>query len=231
MYLRDVGRTEVGAFGISNADDLLLIEDIRLVDQKCTAVTVEFDDAAVADFFDEQVDTGRKPEQFGRIWIHTHPGDCPHPSPTDEATFERCFGKVDWAVMFILAKGGETYARLRFNVGPQTSQEMSVEVDYARRFDASNESDWQREFAANVRKVTRRNRFSPLSEPADDYPFSHQLDEADEHRPGDFNTDLDQSRALDQSGDYDWFNRLDADPLFLDWEDDECETLLSTTPG
>jgi predicted PurR-regulated permease PerM len=33
---------------------------------------VAFDDAAVADFFDEQVDQGVVPERCGRIWIHTH---------------------------------------------------------------------------------------------------------------------------------------------------------------
>ena len=103
LYLRDVGNSEVGGFGISNAEDLRLIEDIRLVEQTCTAVTVEFDDAAVADFFDEQVDEGLRPEQFGRIWIHTHPGDCPYPSGTDEDTFSRCFSSADWAVMFIIA--------------------------------------------------------------------------------------------------------------------------------
>ncbi|NQV23277.1 MAG: hypothetical protein HQ518_02825 [Rhodopirellula sp.] len=50
--------------------------------------------------------------------------------------FGRRFEVVEWAVMFILAKGGETCARLRFNVGPQSSQEMNVEVDYSRSFEA-----------------------------------------------------------------------------------------------
>jgi len=49
-------------------------------------VTVEFDDAAVADFFDEQVDQGRRPEEFSRIWLHTHPGASAQPSHTDEET-------------------------------------------------------------------------------------------------------------------------------------------------
>jgi hypothetical protein len=48
-FLRDVGDTEVGGFGISHVDDLLLIEDFQLVKQTCTPVTVEFDDIAVAD--------------------------------------------------------------------------------------------------------------------------------------------------------------------------------------
>jgi proteasome lid subunit RPN8/RPN11 len=234
LYLRDAGDTEIGGFAVTSPNDLLLVEDVCLVRQQCTAITVEFDDESVADFYDEQVDAGLKPEQFGRIWLHTHPGTSSEPSLTDEETFDRCFGNVDWAVMFILAKGGETYARLRFNVGPQSSQDMNVEVDYTRSFEASNAADWQREFAANVRKVTRRNRFSPLpevAEPADDYPFFHELDEADEHRRGEFNAALDQSGALDQHGDEDWFDRLYSEPLFLDWEDDECETLLSTIPG
>ena len=52
MFLRDLGETEVGGFGISAVDDLLLIDDIQMVRQRCTSVTVQFEDAAVADFFD-----------------------------------------------------------------------------------------------------------------------------------------------------------------------------------
>jgi hypothetical protein len=77
LYLRDIGPTEVGGFGISNPDDLLLVEDIELVEQYCTVCSVEFDDDSVADYFDRQVDAGRQPEQFARIWIHTRPGASP----------------------------------------------------------------------------------------------------------------------------------------------------------
>ena len=108
LRLRDLGETEVGGFGISAAGDLLLIEDVSLMRQSCTSVTVKFADEAVADYFDDQVDRGLVPERFARIWIHTHPGDSPHPSRTDEETFERCFGSTDWALMFILACGGDT---------------------------------------------------------------------------------------------------------------------------
>jgi hypothetical protein len=68
LFVRDRGSTEVGGFGITLSDDLLYVEDIRLVRQTCTAVSVAFDDTAVAEFFDEQIDTGLRPEQFGRIW-------------------------------------------------------------------------------------------------------------------------------------------------------------------
>src|SRR3954470_13450757 len=58
LFLRDAGDTEIGAFGISAPDDLLLVEDMQLVRQTCTWVHVEFDDEAVANFFDDQVDAG-----------------------------------------------------------------------------------------------------------------------------------------------------------------------------
>ena len=148
--MRDVGQTEIGAFGLSSADDLLRVEDIRLIKQTCTTVTTEFHDEAVADFFDEQVDAGRTPEQFGRIWIHTHPGDCPKPSPPDEDTFERSFGNAHWAVMFIIARGGRTYCRLQFNVGPQSSLKLKVNIDYTERFAGTTEDAWLEEYESNV---------------------------------------------------------------------------------
>jgi proteasome lid subunit RPN8/RPN11 len=146
LFLRDLGSTEIGGFGLATAGDLLRIEDIALVEQVCTAVHVEFDDRSVADFFDAQVDAGRRPEQFGRVWIHTHPGSSAAPSRTDEQTFERVFGTTDWAVMFILARGGQSYARLRYNTGPGADVQLPVEVDYSRPFGASDEGLWKREY-------------------------------------------------------------------------------------
>lgn len=140
----------MGGFGISAPHDLLLIEDVRLIQQVCTAVSVKFDDASVADFFDQQVDLGRRPQECGRIWVHTHPGNSPFPSGIDEETFARCFGQSDWAVMFILAQGGQTYARLRFNVGPGGSVEIPVEVDFKTGFMPPDPDAWDREYTENI---------------------------------------------------------------------------------
>jgi proteasome lid subunit RPN8/RPN11 len=150
LFLRDAGATEIGGFGITSAADPLLVEDIHLVRQLCDWASVEFDDESVADFFDDQVDLGRTPEEFARIWVHTHPGTCPRPSGTDEATFGRVFGACDWAVMFILACGGETYVRLRFNVGPGGGKQLPVEVAFEAPFAASDRQAWQSEYAACV---------------------------------------------------------------------------------
>ncbi len=106
-FLRDLGPT-----------DLLLIKDVRLVPQQAHPAFVVFDDHAVADYFDEQVDRDLRPEQFGRIWIHTHPGESPAPSVTDHETFDRVFGATQWSVMFILARHGATHAELRYQAGP-----------------------------------------------------------------------------------------------------------------
>src|SRR5262249_55005204 len=111
---------------------------------------VAFDDTAVADFFDAQVDRGLSPQQFARIWLHTHPGDSPVPSRTDELTFARVFGGCDWAVMGILACGGASYARLRFSTGPGGEMEIPMVVDFRASFGQSDPGAWQAEYEANV---------------------------------------------------------------------------------
>jgi hypothetical protein len=167
LALRDLGETEVGGFGVSQPGDLLLVEDVRLVRQECTLMTVKFDDESVADYFDQQVDEGRKPEEFARIWIHTHPGDSPHPSCTDEATFERCFGNSDWAIMFIVARGGQTYARLRFGTGPGGELILPVEIDFQTAFAASDPDAWEAEYRQLVRPETERPRSQPVNQSND----------------------------------------------------------------
>ena len=84
LYFRDKSDNEVGGFGITQPDDLLSVTEFVTVKQEVTAVSVKFDDEAVSEFFDTQVDLGRKPEQFARIWLHSHPGDSPEPSIIDE---------------------------------------------------------------------------------------------------------------------------------------------------
>jgi proteasome lid subunit RPN8/RPN11 len=145
LWLRDRGDTEIGGFGITIADPLR-IEDVVLVAQQTSLVTVAFDDAAVAEFFEQQVDQGRRPEQFARIWIHTHPGNSPRPSPTDEETFARVFGRCDWAVMLILARGGATFARLEWHVGPGGALLVPVRVDFETPFGGSDVATWSAEY-------------------------------------------------------------------------------------
>jgi len=150
LYMRDTGDTEVGGFGIAGSNDLLLIEDFITIKQIATSASIKFDDESVADFFDQQVDEGHRPEQFARCWVHTHPGNCPNPSCVDEATFARVFGGSDFAIMLILARGGKAYARLRFNVGPGGDVLIPVEIDYDCSFAASDHDAWELEYRTNI---------------------------------------------------------------------------------
>jgi hypothetical protein len=153
QFFRDRGDTEIGGFGVAAPHDLLLIEEFITVRQVTTCVSVAFDDLAVADCFESQVDAGRKPEQFGRAWLHTHPGDSPTPSGSDEHTFRQVFGRYDWAVMFVLAQGGTTYARLRFNVGPGGDVLIPTEFDFARPFAGSDHPAWAAEYNRNIQSL------------------------------------------------------------------------------
>lgn len=153
LYMRDRSPNEVGGFGITAPDDLLYVTEFFTVKQEVTCVTVKFDDEAVSKFFDEQVDLGRKPEQFARIWLHTHPGDSPEPSSTDDETFKRVFGNCQWAIMAIVARDDSTYARLSFNVGPGSQILIPTEVDYSRDFGPSDQECWDVEYEIDVKAV------------------------------------------------------------------------------
>ncbi|HNO80095.1 MAG TPA: hypothetical protein PKN33_18765 [Phycisphaerae bacterium] len=179
-YFLQAGDSEIGGFGVTSRDDLLLIEDFVTVKQRTTAISVKFDDTAVAEFFEDQVDTGRTPEHFARIWLHTHPGDCPNPSATDEETFARVFGNCDWAIMFILARGGQTYCRLRFNSGPGGSMKIPVAVDFSSPFTASDHTAWQEEYQRNVciEPLVPRNGLLARSDDWDwvEDPFANEVE-------------------------------------------------------
>ena len=153
LYFRDKSDNEVGGFGITAPDDLLFVQEFVTVKQEVTCVSVKFDDESVSRFFDEQVDLGRKPEQFARLWLHTHPGESPEPSSTDEQTFKRVFGNCQWAVMAVVAQDGSTYARLSFNVGPCGQILIPVEVDYSQDFGPSDHECWDVEYEANTKAV------------------------------------------------------------------------------
>jgi proteasome lid subunit RPN8/RPN11 len=159
QYFCHAGDTEIAGFGITAKDDLLYIEDFVTVRQHTSPVAVAMDDEAVADFSDRCVDAGLSPQRYLRVWCHTHPGSSAQPSGTDEETFARVFGSCDWAVMFIVSRTGNAYARLSFHVGPGATTQLPVTVDWSAwpASIAAPESSlvnlhatWQAEFDANI---------------------------------------------------------------------------------
>ena len=86
--MRDVTDNEVGGFGITQAEDLLFVTDVVLVKQKVTCVSISFEDESVADFFEDQVEAGRQPEQFARLWLQRR---FPHASYVNFNTYLNVF--------------------------------------------------------------------------------------------------------------------------------------------
>jgi len=186
LYFRDKSENEIGGFGITPADDLLFVQEFVTVKQKVTFASVRFDDEAVANFFEDQVDLGRQPQQFARIWVHCHPGDCPRPSETDEDTFARVFGGCAFAIMCIVAHGDQSYARISFNVGPGGQVLIPVQVDYSETFEGSNHIQWDQEFKDNVHEEVFQRTVSHSRKDisGDDilpYDVMEELDQMDEH--------------------------------------------------
>ena len=203
LFLRDCGDTEVGGFAISATNDLLLVEDVRLVKQQCTAASVQFTETAVRELFAEPLCDLQRDNHAGRIWIHTHPGECARPSEADEETFARCCSTVSWAVMFIIAASGDTYARLQFNIGPRCSRRLLVDVDYAGEFRQADFAGWKSEYDAKVQVID---------------PLHASLDRQGRLRRGfdpNFGNGLQdaQVRAAVSS---EWLAHCDAVPLFED---------------
>jgi hypothetical protein len=159
QFFCHAGDTEIGGFGIASKKDLLYVSDFRTVRQRVTSVSVQFEDEAVADFFDRNVDEGLRVEQFSRIWMHTHPGESVEPSGRDEDTFEHTFGRCDWSLMFILGRTGRTYARMGFAAGPGGQLVLPTTVDWAAwpewllenpgRLEAEL-AQWQNEYEQNI---------------------------------------------------------------------------------
>lgn len=184
LYFRDKSECEVGGFGITHPDDLLYVLDFITVKQKVTVVSVRFDDAAVADYFEDQVDLGRIPQQFARVWLHTHPGDSPQPSMTDEETFQRVFGNCDFSIMCIIAQGNQSFARIRFNAGPGGQMTIPVQIDYSEPFEGSSHDQWDEEFEQHIEEEMFLSRKSSSTEDmfgsdGVPYDFMEELEQMD----------------------------------------------------
>lgn len=174
QYLCHAGPTEVAGFGLSSVHDSLYVEDILVIGQRATAVTVAFDDDAIAELFDQMTDQGIAPHRFARIWLHSHPGSSATPSGVDESTFSRVFGACDWSVMAILSRSSATYGRLQFNAGPGGSVELPVLSDWQAwpRYLATGTLDsltlsWQREYEQCVKPVSFHHPELMLEEPTE----------------------------------------------------------------
>lgn len=235
QFLLHRADTEIGGFGVCrDADDPLKVTDFITVPQKASTAFVSFDDKGVADFTEDMVDQDLKPHQFLRIWIHTHPGESASPSGVDEQTFINSFGKCDWAVMAIAARGKEVTARLRFNVGPRADFEMAHEICWSEMEKQASEiaAGLAGEWAAEMDKNLKHDRFEARASTAwsrDGYAYSFDDDtrwaewaasERSEHEEKVIAAHIDaRLKALERAEKYDEVSQGASGDLMRRWEE------------
>jgi len=126
LWFRDNKDVEIGGFGISSKEDPLLVVDFILAPQTCGVCSTRFDPDGLSDMHFKMSELGYDPSEWYRIWIHTHPEMPAEPSCTDEWNLADVYGDHNWAVMAIVSKTGDHYARLVHNEGPPSA----VRIDF-----------------------------------------------------------------------------------------------------
>lgn len=154
-YLMMKGQTEVGGMGILTPDkNKLVVDDFVLIPQEATAASVEFDDDGWEDFVEEHAAKGLPADRYMRVWIHTHPGNSATPSSTDQKSWEATFGDFSWALMFIIARGGNTSCELRVkNDFITLTYQMKDSIDWSRPCPVEGDREkWDAEYDRCVRE-------------------------------------------------------------------------------
>lgn len=231
LFMRDIGQTEVGCFGITLEHDLFYVQDLRFIKQKCSGAHTKFDDEALNDLVVDELQAGRQPRQCQRIWIHTHPHMGADPSGTDEDTFERCFGKCDWAVMFIISKTEDTSCRLKANLPNDNfviTQEIEHKIDFSgRNWTEEDEGEWRSEYHRNIEidRFAHTSRFHTKAKDAAQTAFAKD-DTAVVVYDGHITEDMDahyfgaDAYAAQES--------VDDHPSHYDWQDEWYDALTGT---
>ncbi|KKK86544.1 hypothetical protein LCGC14_2762170, partial [marine sediment metagenome] len=158
IYYLQNADTEVSMMGISAENDYLFIENVFLVEQKCTKAHTEFDDEAYNNYiYDMCALKGMEMQRVGRIWIHTHPSFGAAPSGTDNATLRDIFGGCDWAVRVILGKISDKkevdYDCTLQIKNPAMHIPLEVTVDWDCDFPKSDAKQWKEELDEQVTHV------------------------------------------------------------------------------
>jgi len=152
---RDMGKTEVTGFFISEKNNPLEIIDARMITASVSPVTIDIDANDLIEFYKDMSEKGIFPDQL-RIWWHTHPGGS-SPSGTDMKTFASLNEDRSLGVMYILGKNDETcIIELRDReTGLSIQKNLPIETDTTTAVDWNIDyMDLVEEYNATVIKET-----------------------------------------------------------------------------
>ena len=162
QFWLDIADGEFAGFGVcGNIKEPLRITDFILLDQRTGGAHADLDDIAIALHYNDMVEAGLKPVQFGRIWFHTHPFGVskPNPSGGDDTTFKTAFGDCDWSVMLVFSNNaGAAYAEIQLPsaiLGRSISNLYELDIDYETDVTDAEAAVWCDDFIAHVKTLPR----------------------------------------------------------------------------
>jgi len=118
---------EVGGFCITDGN---IVTDFVVLKQESSSATFEFDKEGMEEYLNEMIKAGYSPNECFRVYLHTHPGNCPKPSGTDWDQFKELSEKYPWFAMLIIAKDHSKYGYIKLNQGPGVECEIDWDVDW-----------------------------------------------------------------------------------------------------
>lgn len=160
IWMRDRQKKEVAGWAVTDPDDNLLVRDIAILPQIVTYATFDFDKQGMSDYTVRRVREGMQPNQFLRVWIHTHPGESAEPSTKDLETFRRDLAEYEWQVMFIIGETGKYTCTMRLRLENGLVAETALPVEM--HMDPAHVEEWEKEFKENV-----KNYVAPVVEKRD----------------------------------------------------------------
>jgi hypothetical protein len=196
VYLANRFPTECGGWGVADDPDApLRINSIQLTEQRASAASIKFDAADINRWKDEKVAEGKDFEQFGRVWVHTHPGNTVHPSSDDVESFESIVRHQvstnelaaailpaseipnlpePWAIMVIVGTQGALHAEIGFIWHGEFMRHI---IQISSKWDDTTTTGWDAAYEANVSKFTYQTKHHQSH-------FPTSSDTTDHNRPG-----------------------------------------------
>lgn len=126
-WLGRTSKTEVSGIGIMGLWPQMRMTDFRLVGQIATDGTTKFTHDGWFDHQEKYGDAKIDVNVYSRVWVHTHPGQSATPSSVDRETWETQFGVFPWAIMLIVARGGQWHCEIRVKE-PNIVSECDVQI-------------------------------------------------------------------------------------------------------
>jgi proteasome lid subunit RPN8/RPN11 len=187
---------EVSLYGITESNSLV-IKDFWIPYQFGTAVTTEFDEEKKVEEVDKLIQKGLDPNNFLKIWVHTHPKMSPNPSGTDIQTFKTKFNNLNWSIRLILGQNKQMTVKYQQNSPIPLELDLKTEIDFSnfKGFGIEEQTALLLELAEKVQKP-----IASISKFNHDNNFDYLIEDKYRRNFKDFDIDDWRDRYYDNKG-------------------------------